>query len=353
MKSITLVVDYKGAHCSNISTKDGNISMDIPSIVGNFRELGYDCRVVRFPDIDLSGPHGDTSYLYTSSEDSGLLYKGYIEDCVLALELAGAVVLPRYPLLRAHHNKSAMEGIRAALFPQQSRAFETRIFGTLEEAESTDLGDKWPKVVKASFGAGSTTVGLARNRAEFQSLARRYSASHLPWNEIVREHAKRLLRREWHPRSLHRNKFIVQNMIPNLQGDFKILCFGKKFYTLYRKNRPGDFRASGSGIFSEEIPEAVNSSALLDYAEDVYKTLDCPIASLDIAFDGDSFHLIEFQALHFGTLTAERSTGYFIRQGADWVRESGTTNIEHVYCEAIDRYLRDRHKDAPLAPGAK
>lgn len=352
-RSICLIVDYRDAFCSNISTMSGNVSMDTASITANFQQMGYVCSTKKFSDLDLSEHDLDTVFLYTSSEDYGLLYKSYIEDCITAMEMAGAIVLPRYPLLRAHHNKCAMEGVRAVLFPEQARNLETRIFGAFEEAEAADFGDEWPKVVKSSYGAGSATVGLARNRDELLSLARKYSTSHLTWSEIAREHAKRLLRREWHPRSLHRNKFIVQNMITNLRGDFKVLCFGKKFYTLYRKNRPGDFRASGSGIFSEEIPESVNGSALLDYAEDVYKTLDCPIASLDIAFDGDNFHLIEFQALHFGTLTAERSTGYFIRQGADWVREPGTTNIEQIYCEAIDRYLRDRHEAAPPAAGTK
>jgi len=49
---------------------------------------------------------------------------------------------------------------------------------------------------------------------------------------------------------LHRSKFIVQEFIPDLSNDWKVLVFWDKYYVLRRKNRPNDFRASGSGLFS-------------------------------------------------------------------------------------------------------
>ena len=128
-------------------------------------------------------------------------------------------------------------------------------------------------------------------------------------------------------------------MIQGLSGDFKILCFGPRFYTLYRQNRPGDFRASGSGMFSSQIPDGINETALLDYAAKIYAKLNTPLASLDIAFDGKAYHLIEFQVLHFGTLTAERSSHYHTLLGGRWERIAEKCVIEKIYCEAIVKFL--------------
>lgn len=336
---ILLLTDYRDAFSSNISTKDGNISMDIAAIHGHFSEAGLEVTIKQFADVDLSKDYTGNWVLYTSSEDSLLLYKSYIEDVMLAMQLRGACLLPRYEFLRAHHNKSMMEALRWSLFGQEALMLNTRIFGAWEELRARDVGGEWPKVVKGASGAGSTQVVLANDRASLLQVAKEISKAPDSISEVVREHAKRILRRWWHPRSLHRNKFVVQEMIKELSGDFKVLCLGEKFYVLYRANRPSDFRASGSGLFTYDFSDKVNEGELLDYALSIYRRLGTPIASLDVGFDGNRFHLIEFQALHFGTLTAERSSFYYRQSGNGWERVSEACEIERVFCDAIVHYI--------------
>lgn len=336
---ILLLTDYRDAFASNISTKDGNVSMDVAAIHRYFSEAGFEVTIGQFADIDLSKNYTGSWVLYTSSEDSLLLYKSYIEDIMLAMQLRGARLLPRYEFLRAHHNKSMMEALRWCLFEREALMLSTRIFGVFEELSVRNVQGEWPKVVKGASGAGSTQVVLANDRTELLRAARRISKSPNSIGEIVREHAKRIFRKNWHHRSLRRSKFVVQEMIKELPGDFKVLCFGEKFYVLYRSNRPSDFRASGSGLFTYDFSEKVKEGELLDYALTIYKRLGTPIASLDIGFDGREFHLIEFQALHFGTLTAERSS-YHYRQGdGGWERVIEACEIERVFCDAIIRYI--------------
>ncbi len=111
------------------------------------------------------------------------------------------------------------------------------------------------------------------------------------------------------PDSKFRKKFIIQNMVENLDGDWKVLIYGDKYYVLRRENRKNDFRASGSGLLSykRDLP-----NGLLDFAKDIYSKFRLPNLSVDIGWDGIRFFLLEFQALYFGTYTIEHSEFYFV-----------------------------------------
>ncbi|MEU8283047.1 hypothetical protein AB0C01_01650 [Micromonospora sp. NPDC048905] len=346
MTRILILSDYRGTFYSTARTQHGLCTMDLGRITGQLTRAGFEPEVIGFADLDLSDDLRGVPVLYTSSEDRGLHYKSWIEDLVLALETAGARVTPAYRYLRAHHNKVMMEALRAQLFPRDAQRLGTRTFGTYEELADAALDGPWPKVLKSAYGAGSQFVARAANRPELLRTARAFSRTH-DHAETVREHGRRLLRRDHHPRSTHRQKFLVQALIPGLSGDFKVLRMGTRYYTLYRRNRPGDFRASGSGDFDFEDLAGVDRAALLTYAEQVADILGTPLTSLDIGHDGDRFHLIEFQCLHFGTVTAERSSGYHVRAGQAWQHVEEECDIEAVFCEAIVGHLR---RPAPALP---
>ncbi|MCX5070027.1 hypothetical protein OOJ91_29695 [Micromonospora lupini] len=346
MTRILVLTDYRGTFYSTARTQHGLCTMDVGKIAAQLTRAGLDPEVIRFADLDLTGDVRGVPVLYTSSEDRGLHYKSWIEDLVLALETAGARVIPGYRYLRAHHNKVMMEALRARLFPPDARLLDTRTFGTYEELAATELDGPWPKVLKSAYGAGSQFVARAADRRELLRTARTLSDTS-DRGEAVREHCRRLLRRDHHPRSLHRQKFLVQALVPGLTGDFKVLRMGARYYTLYRRNRPGDFRASGSGDVDFQDLAGVDRDALLDYAERVSDTLGTPLTSLDIGHDGERFHLLEFQCLHFGTVTAEKSTGYHMRVGDTWQHVEEECDIEAVFCEAIVGHLR---QFAPAPP---
>jgi hypothetical protein len=64
-----------------------------------------------------------------------------------------------------------------------------------------------------------------------------------------------------------------------------------------------------------------------------------PLCSLDIGFDGAVFHLIEFQCLNFGPLTAEKSRHYHKYINGRWDKVVEQCDLEYVFCEAIADYL--------------
>jgi glutathione synthase/RimK-type ligase-like ATP-grasp enzyme len=311
--------------------------MDIGKIVMCFEKLGIQTEVTSFDKLDLRSSYQDTVVLYTSSEDLELKYKSYIEDIILFLERRGAILLPDFAFFRAHHNKSFMELLRYELFPEQSENLNTRIFGTLEEFIRADLPDK-KFVVKSAYGAGSRYVKLAKDKAGLANIAAKMSRCIQPMG-LIKEIRRRIIWRGYHKASLNRNKFIVQNFIEGLRGDFKVLKYGRRFYTLYRKNRKNDFRASGGGRLEFRLPENVSEEGLLDFAKEISDKIGTPLCSLDIAWDGKKFILIEFQCINFGPYAAEKSTHCHIYENGKWTESKEVCCLEQVFCEAIAEYV--------------
>ena len=86
---------------------------------------------------------------------------------------------------------------------------------------------------------------LADNLKDLDKVVKKHSMNHSA-AVIIREMRRRLFwGKKYHRASVHNRKFIVQNYIDGLSGDYKVLKYGSKFYSLYRKNRDNDFRASG------------------------------------------------------------------------------------------------------------
>ena len=88
--------------------------------------------------------------------------------------------------------------------------------------------------------------------------------------------------------------------------------------------------------------QAKAPEGLFDFAEKVYKTLDVPNVSLDIAFDGESFILFEFQCLRFGTAGIVYSEEYYTKNGEDWVTKKNDKIIEKEYAESVIKYLNSK-----------
>jgi hypothetical protein len=129
----------------------------------------------------------------------------------------------------------------------------------------------------------------------------------------------------------------VQEFLSGLDGDYKVLVYGKKYYVLERKNRKNDFRASGSGNFS--FPDSP-SDELLNFAYDIYTGFNVPFISMDIAKFEHRYVLLEFQFLSFGNYTLERSEFYFTRKDdSGWMKVKEIPDLEREFVSSVVRYL--------------
>ncbi|MFN7965641.1 MAG: hypothetical protein U0V87_08135 [Acidobacteriota bacterium] len=334
MRSVLMLVDYKGDFYS--SRRLPYVSMDIPRLREEFRRLDVELDIRSFTDLEFR----DSSLtgrpvLYQSSEDHHLHYKSFIEDMVLGLTLANAFVIPKYEYLRAHHNKVFLEVLRDLLPIPELKTISGRTFGTLEEFRSRAASLKYPVVIKPSAGATSSGVTLATDRTTAVAAARRISRTFYPVDG-AKEIVKSLIRSYHKRRSHHRHKFVAQEFVAGLKGDFKVLVYGEKYFVLSRRNRDNDFRASGSGKFqfNKELPEG-----LLDTCRRIYVALDVPFLSIDIAGSAGHFAAFEWQFLSFGNYTLEQSPFHFTHDRGAWSCVDGRVVLEAEFATSVTSYV--------------
>lgn len=329
---IYLLIDYREMFYS--STREVAGSMDVRKLKTLFEHQGYKVYVKRFSDVNFySDEYRGAFILYQSSEDPDLRYKEYIEDVLLGLELLGAYLVPRFQLFRAHHNKVFMEILRDLSHNINVQSTRSRVYGT---AEDLMLNIEYPAVIKPSAGSQSNGVQLAKTPQELISAARRIARSFSTMNARWRI-ASFFSGKGFKTISQHRSKFIVQDYIDGLDGDYKVLVYADRYYVLRRNNRANDFRASGSGLLSypNETP-----SAVLTYAESVFRYFNTPFASFDIATKDEKLFLLEFQFLSFGQYALEHSNHYYIYRNGMWQRVDTSSDLEDTFTYAVHVYLK-------------
>jgi hypothetical protein len=311
--------------------------MDMDQLMERFGELGYVPQSAKAVGVAAHvTDFASWPVIYTSAEDGPGGYRGFLEDLILALQRAGAVVVPRFEILRAHHNKVFAELLLQQVMGTTEGLIPACVYDVLESLDENSPA--YPVVVKGYSGAGSANVHLARSWEELRKMAAKVSRFH-DLRFVLSEVRRRVLWRKYgyvHT-SMHRSRFLLQQFIPGMKRDYKVLVYGRKLYVLRRQTRPHDFRASGSGLFEfapDDMPDG-----LLDFASRTRDALDVPLVSLDIGHDGRQFWLIEYQGLMFGPLTMEKSTVYFTRHGGTWIRVEETPDLEREFARSIHEYL--------------
>jgi len=337
MNTIYALSDYKGNFESKGNAIPYNSGMDKRLLEKYFSEFDFQVIFIQFSEvINYSGDFwADKPIIYTSSEDTDLHYKSFIEDVIYYLELCNARVIPSYKYLKANNNKVFMELLYHQLNGFHNNNLKTRVFGSLEEARKANNLFYYPLVFKKSAGAMSRGVGIAKNLEDLIWKLKKIARTADYFREIW-EFGRSLKYKGYKKESKYRNKFIVQDYINGLNGDYKVLIFGDKYYVLQRGIKKGDFRASGSGIreFIKDIP-----SGLLEFALDSYAKLHVPNASLDIAFNGTTFFLFEFQCLYFGSYTLNYSDFYWYKTAEGlFVLREGKSILEEEYARSIVKF---------------
>lgn len=338
-KNLIILTDYKGFFGSKQKSKIYRGGFDLSKLEQLFKESGFKVTIMQFVELNFRYAEvikQNPVVLYQSSEDKNDFYKSFVEDIIYDLEQQGLKVIPKYAYLKAHNNKVAMELLRKRANIPEIKTIVSKYFGAREEALLVADRIHYPVVIKPASGAMSRGVGLVFNKKQLKRFTKKISVTKYFWHDI-----KELLRKvkyahQYNRESFYRQKFITQNFISRLDNDWKVLVYGSKCFVLYRGVRKGDFRASGSGNFEfrKNIPEG-----MLDFAFKVKEKFNVPHISLDIAFDGKEFHLIEFQFVMFGTTTLEKSDFYFQHSDTSWNLIREKADLEKIYVESIKEFI--------------
>jgi len=184
-----------------------------------------------------------------------------------SLETAGVIVFPNTATCWHYDDKVGqkylLEAIGAPLIP-------TWVMTDESEARKWIQTARWPKVFKLRGGAGSENVRLVRSRHEAAKLCRRAFGRGFPaspgylydapararhignwpdfWDKMKRAPRSLLetLRRR-HRAPRQRGYVLFQEFMPGNDFDTRVTVIGNRAFGAMRRNRPNDFRASGSG----------------------------------------------------------------------------------------------------------
>jgi glutathione synthase/RimK-type ligase-like ATP-grasp enzyme len=267
--------------------------------------------------------------IYTSSDEQHI--RAYIKDLMYIISKK-CTIIPSYDALLAHENKGFQQ-----LFRNEHN------FGNVDGGYTFDadsLPRKFPYVYKKTTGAGSSGVSLIKKEKDLKKIKSRDFRISLKRKAINLARKLKLTKNEfeiYYYRNKGFNLAVYQEFIEDLSCDYKVLVFAEKFFVLKRDVRKNDFRASGSGLFKFDTPP----EELLEFSEEIFKKIDTPYASLDVAIKNNECKLIEYQALNFGPYTLVNSPGYFIKKNLVWTYIEMESDLEENFSNALSVYIRN------------
>lgn len=345
MGKIWLLTDYKGRFGSRHDDSPYRSGMNIQALISAFWELGLETEIMPFSLVNpADGSWSNRLVVYTSAEDPGLAYKQYIEDVVLALSNAGAIVIPRFEYLRANNDKVFMELLRGLLPGDLRGNLTASHFGTLEEVMARAGAVEFPVVIKAFSGAMGRNVHLAHNQKELEIIIKHKIVAPSSMKLRIKEYLRQVMHKGYQRDSFYRGRFIIQKFIPGLKNDWKVYYYGEKAFVFYRPVfAKREFRASGGGYDNYKYgTEAGVPEGMLDFGWEIFRALHVPNISIDIAWDGTRFYMLEFQCLYFGTagILHKYSKECFLKDGREWMVIPNDGKIEETYAESVTWFIR-------------
>ncbi|ESU22157.1 hypothetical protein FEDK69T_21330 [Flavobacterium enshiense DK69] len=317
------------------------MGLDIETIKTTLESgFGHTVEIVDFAKIagDYSVLPYNAVLFYTASYNEN--YNQFIKDVVFDISQSrpDVLLLPNIDQLYSFENKGYQELYKKRI---GIKNVPGSYFGDTDDFLATDVS--YPFVYKSLRGAMSSGVQLINTGEEFHRIVRKGKKIGLVERlRLLKKERKKHKDQSLQPVEKYsdvnfskfftkRNPFVVQQFVPGLECDYKVLQFGEKYFVLKRSVRDNDFKASGSGKFEWVEP----SEKVLDYAESVIVKMNVPFNSLDIVETADYCALVEFQGIGFGPLTLIGSSFYYQKFNGNWQKIMAKSNLETEYANAI------------------
>ncbi|MBP7507724.1 MAG: hypothetical protein KA807_07885 [Prolixibacteraceae bacterium] len=354
MRNLIILVDESSQFLVSKADFRNFTSMDVARIRKWFVNHDYNVMVCRFSELDMTASYSEQYVLYQTSEAPGGFYKRYIEDLVYILEEQGAVVLPSFKYLKAHHDKVFMEFLRMGFRDEALKTIKSSCYGSWVDA--LNYKGEFPVVIKQASGSAGKRVYLAYKRNDYEHSIRKAGKTIVAENLVdllitkFKNFIKKIIKILYPSKRNYiqyntdpvSNPIVVQNFISGFEGDYRVLFFGGRYYCMHRANRKNDFRASGSGQFSDVGEDYIEG--LLDFARRLTMEIDFPIVGMDIGFDGHNYHLIEYQMINFGTSALQRSSAWHEYQNGEWIKLQGKSILEDEFARSIEMYINSLNR---------
>ncbi|WP_179009403.1 hypothetical protein [Winogradskyella forsetii] len=331
MKKIIFLTNYKNIIPQRSNEIEG-LKLNIVSDV--LEAQGFHCEEMSINEFVLQLNEQESIdgvyFFYTSSQYP--IYKSYILDILLQIKLRGGILIPELRHFISHENKNFQELEKVRLGIKSPYGIP---FGTYEEGLEALSNTSYPVVLKKATGFRSRNVKLANNTEEGKRILSKLLERNLKFNRDSLYYLYRRFKNKKHyPRRF--GKIIIQEFLPNLTHDWKILVFGNCCIGGKRFVKKNDFRASGSKLYSleQDPPDSVLSFALRNK-----QILECPNISMDISENQGDIQLLEYQTMHF-SLLAWKSIHYFEFEDGSWKKKLITNELEYFMGLGINEHIK-------------
>jgi len=222
-----------------------------------------------------------------------------------SLEIVGLIVFPNTDTCWHYDDKLAqkylLEAVAAPLAP-------TWVFYRLQDAMDWLAGATFPKVFKLRRGASSDNVRLVTSRKEATRLCkvaftRGFDGVPSYFGDFTRKVRQvrsrgglgaKLMRAPGVLHTLHKRRRLVpperqyvyfQEYMARNAYDTRVTVIGERAFAYHRRNRPGDFRASGSGCIDHK-PESIDLNVVKEAFRVARGTASQSLA-MDFVYDAE------------------------------------------------------------------
>ncbi len=187
---------------------------------------------------------------------------------------------------------------------------KTRVFVNKDKALEFAEQTEHPIIYKCAHGAGSSNVGLLKNKKEAFAYIKKVFGRGLKTN---------------FKDDRQKGYVYFQEFMPNNDGDYRVVCYDDRMaHGFFRNNRSGEPFASGSGQFKIfDLPDS-----LLDFTAKVNTTLKNRIMSYDLIKGQNDEWVITEMSVIYGDLTNQiyNQTPVFQKSDQTWTKMNEPEN---------------------------
>lgn len=321
------------------------VSMDVDKLQNAIIRHGYAVEKYWFHEI-VNGKKTIKDSIVFYSFHQKLNRRDYIKDMVHFLNDGTNLLLPPIELLLCHENKGYQELYKKKIGLESLKAIYS---SSIKELPFYDI--KFPVVLKSVDTSNGKGVFLAHDQNELIHLIEKLEKQNplVKLDLFRRKYFRKQKKHDYYPDYsnqtdylqyrdyiLKEKNFILQEFIPNLDHDYRVLVFFDKYFVMRRYAFEGDFRASGTKIQEYDLE---SNPELLNFAKKIYKKFNSPILSMDIGPCNNDFYVFEFQGLHFGINAIIKSKGYYQLDNDSWSFTPAKSYIEEEIALGLVKYL--------------
>lgn len=291
------------------------------------QQKGINYKIVNCYDTDIISQLKDCDALMWHHYHTSVSDSLFAKQLLYSVEMSGKIV---YPDFRTGWHFNDKLGQKYLLESINAPAVTSYSFFSEKSALIWAKETSYPKVFKTRGGASSDNVSLVKNERkakhlinkafnrgfpQYNALAslkeriRRYKAGKADFTDVFKGFIRLIYPTPYSKMHGKECGYIYfQDFIPDNTHDIRVTFINHKCFAFRRKVRPGDFRASGSGMLDFDVSRVPEKA--LKIAFEVSERLKLQSAAFDfVILDGEP--LIVELSYAFGYASGEFSHGYW------------------------------------------